>query len=137
MPTKQRELVVDSDEDFVASARSALAGGAALRLSIGVHHIELDELRAETVLDILGGEGGLLADRPSYITTGQAAEMLGVSRPTVVALIDRGDLPATRVGTHRRLALADVRAHLARSQTDRRRALDEVTRLSQELGLYD
>src|SRR5581483_4262969 len=60
---------------------------------------------------------------PAVLTTGQAADLLGVSRPTVVSLINAGKLPATLVGTHRRLRLSDVLAYRERQVAARRKAL--------------
>ncbi len=77
------------------------------------------------------------AGLPDEITTGQAADLLGVTRPTVVSLIDRGELPALRVGSHRRLKTADVVAFLEAARSGRRAALDEIVAISEELGLYD
>jgi excisionase family DNA binding protein len=74
---------------------------------------------------------------PAVLTTGQAADLLGVSRPTVVSLINAGKLPATLVGTHRRLRLSDVLAHRERQAAARREALRDLTQVSEELGLYD
>lgn len=74
---------------------------------------------------------------PAVLTTGQAADLLGVSRPTVVSLIDGGKLPATLVGTHRRLRLSDVLAYRERQVATRRQALRDLTQVSEELGLYD
>ena len=52
-------------------------------------------------LDLSPGDDELL-------TTGKAAKLLGVSRQHVVDLCDSGELPAVRVGAHRRIALRDV-----------------------------
>lgn len=71
------------------------------------------------------------------LATGQAADLLGVSRPTVVALVDKGALPSSRVGTHRRLKTPDLLAYREQSRRDRRASLDEVVRISDELGLYE
>jgi excisionase family DNA binding protein len=74
---------------------------------------------------------------PAVLTTGQAADLLGVSRPTVVSLIRAGKLPATIVGTHRRLQLSDVLAYREGQSATRRQALRDLTQVSEELGLYD
>lgn len=77
------------------------------------------------------------APSPDNLTTEQTAAVLGVSRPTVVRMIDAGKLPARMVGTHRRLALGDVLAYRELAAQRRRAALDDMTRQAEELGLYD
>lgn len=73
------------------------------------------------------------------LTTQQAAELLGVSRNTLVRLLDEHELPYERLGDsrHRRLRLHDVLAYRDRKRTDRRSRLDELTRQAAEDGLYD
>jgi excisionase family DNA binding protein len=71
------------------------------------------------------------------LTTQQAADLLNVSRPYLITLLERGDLPYTRTGTHRRIRLDDLLAYRERRDVTRRRALDEITRLSDDLGLYE
>lgn len=72
----------------------------------------------------------------SRITTEQAAAVLGVSRPTVIRLVDAGKLPARVVGTHRRLVLGDVLAYRDASAVKRRSALATMTHDAEDLGLY-
>ena len=74
---------------------------------------------------------------PDMLSTSQAAEILRVSRPTVVALIDNGHLPANRLGSHRRLKLADVLTYKTLANKKQSAALDELVALSEDLGLYD
>ena len=77
------------------------------------------------------------APRPteSEITTQQAADLLNVSRPYLVGLIDKGVLPARMVGNQRRLPLKDVLAYKAHNRATHLGALREMTEIDQELGL--
>lgn len=102
--------------------------------------LDLPEPVAEALAEVLAaaaeGERPLVLRSPDDLTTEEAAAVLGVSRPTVVRLIDAGKLPARMVGTHRRLSLGDVLAYREASSTRRRDALDRMTRQAEDLGLY-
>lgn len=73
------------------------------------------------------------------LTTQQAATILGISRSTLVRLLDEDELAFERYGEsrHRRLRLHDVLAYRDRKRADRRSRLDELTRQADEDGLYD
>ncbi len=76
----------------------------------------------------------LVAD-DAEITTNQAADLLHVSRPYVVGLVEKGELPARMVGKQRRLPLKDVLAFKKDNEAKRRATLSELVALDQELGL--
>lgn len=63
----------------------------------------------------------------TLVSTQQAADLLGVSRMTVVRLIDRGDLVAEGGGVHRRVAASELARYRQTSAGRRRAALDELT----------
>jgi excisionase family DNA binding protein len=71
------------------------------------------------------------------LTTQQAADMLHVSRPHLIKLLDQGEIPFDRVGSHRRVFVEDVVRYRDRRARVRREQLRELTRLSQATGKYD
>src|SRR5680860_460106 len=83
------------------------------------------------------GDTATVVRTPREVTTQQAATVLNVSRPTVVKLIDDGVLPSRKVGSHRRITLADLLAYRDDMLARRRAVLDQMSRDAEELGLYD
>ncbi|SEI15003.1 DNA binding domain-containing protein, excisionase family [Rhizobium tibeticum] len=83
-----------------------------------------------------GRQVTVLADE-ELLSTQDAAEILGVSRQYLVRLIDRGEISAGKVGTHRRLRAYDVEAFKDARDAKRMAALDRLTALSEDLGGYD
>ena len=69
------------------------------------------------------------------ITTQQAAEMLNVSRPHVVKLLEEGELPFHKVGTHRRIKLKDLQKYRVSMEKEREEALTELAKQAQELDM--
>jgi len=70
------------------------------------------------------------------LTTQQAAELLNVSRPYLIRILEAGDLPYEMVGTHRRLDLDDVLRYRAQRTQRRRDALRRLSEEADELGIY-
>lgn len=89
-----------------------------------------------TILDLMA-QGKAISIIPSdtEVTTQQAADMLNVSRPYVVKLIEQGEISHHMVGTHRRIKLEDLEAYKSKMEKKRSMALEELTKQSQELGL--
>ena len=89
------------------------------------------------VLDHVGrGETVRVLSENQEVTTGQAADLLGVSRPYLVSLVDRGEIPSRKVGTRRRLRLVDVLLYRDIDQARRLDAARDLAAEAQELGLY-
>jgi len=93
-------------------------------------------LLAQILGYLANGEGVTVMPDSAELTTQQAAEFLNVSRPYLIKLLETGKIPFRLVGTHRRVRFRDLREYKNRDDLERRRAADELTQLSQELGLY-
>lgn len=89
------------------------------------------------VHDLAHGRAVTLISGEQELTTQQAADILNVSRPYLIKLLDQRDIPHTMTGSHRRVRLDDLMAYKQKRDRERREALRELTRLSQEFGLYD
>ena len=85
---------------------------------------------------LAAGQGVQLIPDAAELTTQQAADFLNVSRPFLIGLLEAGEIAYRMVGTHRRVRFEDLREYRRRDDLTRRQAADELTGLSEELGLY-
>jgi len=93
------------------------------------------ELLARVLAHMAAGEGVSVVPAHAELTTQQAAELLNVSRPFLIGLLEAGEIEHRKVGKHRRIKAQSLMAYLARDDQERRAAADELTRLNQEMGL--
>lgn len=98
---------------------------------------ELRDLLAEVVRAMRRGQAVSFAPLSQQLTTQQAADLLGVSRPTLVKILEAGRIPYDQPGRHRRIRLTDVLTYQAARRAEQREALRELARDAQELGLYE
>jgi excisionase family DNA binding protein len=103
--------------------------------------LQLPAVAVEALVDILqrlaAGSAVVVSSVNEHVTTGKAATMLGVSRTYVARLLDEGRLPYEYRGTHRRIPVTAVMAYLEDRRQRATEALDDISRLSREAGLYD
>jgi excisionase family DNA binding protein len=97
----------------------------------------LYDLLKDIVRNLEDGRSLVLMPEERQLTTQRAAELLGMSRPYLIRLLDAGEIPYHLVGKHRRIALRDVLAYAKRRAEGRRAALDTMSRDAFEAGLYD
>ncbi|MEX1007425.1 MAG: helix-turn-helix domain-containing protein [Acidimicrobiia bacterium] len=83
------------------------------------------------------GKATHVAPRNLVLTTQEAADLLDVSRPTLVKLLEDGVIPFDQPNRHRRVRLRDVLDYRARRQAAQRAALDQLTEETSALGLYE
>ncbi|WP_329106971.1 excisionase family DNA-binding protein [Micromonospora sp. NBC_01699] len=119
----------------VPEARARLVsanGSSSSELPDGLHDILVKALEA-----LAQGYAVTIAPQHTTLTTQQAADLLGVSRPTLIKLLDEGKILYDRPSSHRRVKLADLLGFQQRRRQERRELLDEMTSDSIEMGLYD
>ena len=98
--------------------------------------IELPPGAVLLLMDILeamaAGRGVTLIPENAELTTVQAADVLNVSRPFLIKLLEEKALPCRKVGAHRRIRMEDVMAYKARNYADREAVLDQLVAEAQE-----
>jgi excisionase family DNA binding protein len=108
------------------------ANGERLRLPKAMY----DVLR-QVAEALSSGMGVTVAPMNARLTTQEAADFLGISRPTLVRMLERGDIPMEKPGRHRFVRLADLVDYQQRQQEHRRAVLDRMAREGEADGLYE
>ena len=91
------------------------------------------------IIDLLAklGNGDAVTIVPvqAELTTTQSAELLGISRPFLIKLLEREEIPFHMVGTHRKINARDVTAYKMKRMIKRRDTLKSIAALDDELGI--
>ena len=93
------------------------------------------ELLARVLAHLANGQGVSIVPANAELTTQQAADMLNVSRPYLIGLLDAGEVEYRKVGTHRRVLAGSLLEYKRRDDVRRREAADELSVRAQEMGL--
>ncbi|MBF6452988.1 helix-turn-helix domain-containing protein [Nocardia cyriacigeorgica] len=130
-----REVLASADgaaEAQAASVTLSTGDGQCLRMPP-----ELSALVMQIVELIGRGSTVTIGTIPDEVTTTAAAQMLRVSRPSLMKLVRENKIPAHKVGSHTRLYSRDVLA-FRRSQLERQsKAFDELRAMEEEWGVLD
>lgn len=150
MTTRTREPIVPTAQD------AAVAREASRMLAPYVEHLEslrfqvgeekkvtqkllLPATAVRLLLDLLtemaAGNAVTLIPVHAQLTTQQAADVLNVSRPFLVSLLEEGKIPHLKVGTHRRILFEDLMRYKKEIDRERQKALDELVKQAAQLNM--
>ena len=90
----------------------------------------------QVVHAMASGQAISLTPHNCELTPQEAADILNVSRPFLVKLLDQGEIPHIKVGKHRRVLLQDVITYKQQRQVKRRQGMKELSQFLQEEGFY-
>lgn len=103
------------------------------------HEIELPTSALRLLVDILGelalGNAVKIVPIHAELTSQEAADMLNVSRPHLVKLLEEGQIPFTKTGRHRRVRFADLMAYKNQRDQESRSAMEALALQAQELRM--
>ncbi|GAA1556262.1 helix-turn-helix domain-containing protein [Kribbella lupini] len=94
------------------------------------------ELLARVLAHMAAGQGVTVVPAHAELTTQQAADLLNVSRPHLIGLLDAGEIAFRKVGSHRRVRADSLLEYRRKDDHERREVADELTELNQDMGLY-
>ena len=92
-------------------------------------------LLTDILTQMARGNAVILMPVHTELTTQQAADLLNVSRPSLIGLIDHGKIPHHKVGTHRRIRFEDLIAYKQNVDRQRLQVLEELAHEAQELNM--
>ncbi len=95
------------------------------------------EVLSQVITAMRAGRAIAVAPLAQRLTTQEAADLLGVSRPTLIKLLEEGKISFEKPGRHRRVRLDDLLAYRDQRRQERSQALDDLVQQTDALGLYD
>lgn len=126
---KELERIL-SVKDF--QAKLVGANGERINIPEPIYQVLLQVVHA-----MASGKAISIIPQQQELTTQQAAEFLNVSRPYLIKLLEQGEIPHIKVGSHRRVRFDDLMNYKQQRDVKRDQLLTELTQMSQEAGFYE
>ncbi len=138
MPT-EREITLSAESSRLLAACIGKGDTAQLRLIDGNTDVTVPVFAIHMLVDILNqiaqGNSVSLVPVHAELTTQQAADLLSVSRPYLVKLLESGKIKFHKTGRHRRIRFVDLMEYMQRMDEKSHKAADELAAQAQELGM--
>jgi len=138
-PPSAEDIKLAAESSRLIAAALGHGDTARIRVIDGEEDITVPLMAMRMLVDILAhmaeGEAISLIPQHAALTTQQAADIMNVSRPYFVKILENGELPFHKVGSHRRVFFRDLVAYKEQSMTDRKQAMDELAAQAQELDM--
>ena len=131
----------ESEGAQIRELNRMLQGGTPALVGADGEKLELPDAVFRLLKDIVRnmqlGRAIILIPENQQLTTQRAADLLGVSRPHFIKLLESGELPYHKAGSHRRIYLRDLVAYQKRRDAERKQELDRIAKEAYQAGLYD
>jgi excisionase family DNA binding protein len=133
---REIEEVLNKEQDipqYIKHSRPKLVGpnGETIELPLSIFRV-----LQQAVTYMMRGKAFSVVPFDQTLSTQEAADILNVSRPFVVKLLESRKIPFIKVGTHRRIQYSDLLEYKRQLYEERDRILAEIANISQEAGEY-
>lgn len=110
-----------------------------ISLMVGNKNIELPpsalKLLVEALRQLSKGNALTLIPRHASLTTQEAADLLNVSRPFLISLLESGEIPFTKVGNRRKVLANDLFSYKKKSEEEQKKAIDDLVAQAEDLKM--
>lgn len=136
-------IIQAQDPDLIAQLNRVMSLEASHGKLVGSNGEEV--LIPESVYTVLrqvvsamaSGQAITLVPHNRELTTQEAADILNVSRPFLIKLLEQEEIPYLKVGKHRRIRFQDLIAYKEQRDNKRSKLLDKLIEMSEDAGLYE
>lgn len=131
----------DNERQELSNLVDNLSGLGKIAIVADGQKIEMPSIVSIALMEVIKtlnkGNSITLISMDKELTTQQAADILNVSRPYFIKLLETGEIPFKKTGTHRKILMQDLMKYREQRAETRKSKIEELSNLSQELGLYD
>jgi excisionase family DNA binding protein len=132
--SENEQPILRKIDNILESSHPTLVGSDGEQISLPP---SLFQLLKRVVSHLSRGQAVTIIPINKEVTTQEAADILNVSRPYLIKMLEEEKIPYVTVGAHRRIPLPTLLEYKERRDEEREQGLAELAQMSQEFGLYD